>query len=331
MRKLLGSSIAGLALVLTASCSSSGKSAQGPSDGSMVLNFPAITISPGEEDTECVVVRLGNAAAMHVGTIHDKLGDGSHHMIVYRVNDTEEQKEPFACKPFTDTLNPAKGQPLIVSQKKDDVLTLPPGVAFTLDANQMIRLELHYINPGSAPLTLEASTSFLPMADADFQNEAGFLFIGDADITLPPHAETTLGPVFFKAPADYSDVKFFAITGHEHSTGTGVTVQTATDAQSTVDDIYDVPGWLWSEPKTVQLDPPMTLPKDGGFQFTCKWNNTTDNKIGFGESALDEMCFFWAYYYPNKGAKVCIHTTQTKTPMDFCCPGADACKLVAAF
>ena len=32
------------------------------------------------------------------------------------------------------------------------------------------------------------------------------------------------------------------------------------------------------------------------------------------------MCFFWAYYYPSKGAKVCFHTSQGGG-IDQCCPG----------
>ena len=39
------------------------------------------------------------------------------------------------------------------------------------------------------------------------------------------------------------------------------------------------------------------IPDGGGFRFTCSWNNTSDTTVRFGESAEDEMCFFWAYYY----------------------------------
>ena len=32
------------------------------------------------------------------------------------------------------------------------------------------------------------------------------------------------------------------------------------------------------------------------------------------------MCFFWAYYYPDKGAHVCFHTDQFLGGFDLCCP-----------
>jgi Copper type II ascorbate-dependent monooxygenase, C-terminal domain len=73
-----------------------------------------------------------------------------------------------------------------------------------------------------------------------------------------------------------------------------------------------VPNWIWSEPATVQHEPAFTVPQGGGFRFTCKWHNpnpdATAPPVVFGESANDEMCFFWAYYYPSHGSHVCVHS-----------------------
>jgi hypothetical protein len=287
------------------------------------LSIGPIMAMPGEENTQCIIVHLGNMSSIHVGQIHDVLTPGSHHMIVYRSSETVEQTTPVDCVPFTDTLDPTKGSTLVVTQKKDDTLTLPQGVAFTLDPQQMIRIELHYINTGSTPLEITGTTNFVTMADSQYKDEAGFLFIGDPDITLPPHAQTTLGPVFFSMPIQYQGVNFFAITGHEHQMGTGVNVWTASSATDPGTSVYDVPGWLWSEPTTVQATPPFVLPDQGGFKFTCTWDNTSDSTINFGESALDEMCFFWAYYYPSQGSQVCIHSDRVGMGgVDVCCPGA---------
>ncbi len=287
------------------------------------LSIGPIMAMPGEENTQCIITHLGNAASIHVGAIHNVLTAGSHHMIVYRSSETVEQLTPVNCVPFTDTLDPTKGSTLVVTQKKDDTLTLPQGVAFTLDPAQMVRIELHYINTGSTPLEITGTTNFVTMADSQYKDEAGFLFIGDPDITLPPHATTTLGPVFFSMPLQYQGVNFFAITGHEHQMGTGVTVSTAASSSDPGSSVYDVPGWLWSEPATVVATPPFVLPAQGGFTFTCNWDNTSDQTVNFGESALDEMCFFWAYYYPSQGSQVCIHSDRVGNGgVDVCCPGA---------
>ncbi|MEO5725713.1 MAG: hypothetical protein ABI134_19575, partial [Byssovorax sp.] len=116
------------------------------------VTFDSVTVNPGEEDTRCVVKRIGNTGAIHVDQIENALGPGSHHLIVYKTSDTVEQLTPFECKPFADLLKPEKGVPLMISQKTDDTLALPPGVGFEIEAEQMVRLEMHYINATSSPL-----------------------------------------------------------------------------------------------------------------------------------------------------------------------------------
>jgi hypothetical protein len=311
------------ALELTIGCSSS---KPGQTLSSYSATFGPVTVPPATERTQCVVVRLGNADKIHVGAIHNTLGTASHHMLVYRVNDTTEQPTPFDCRPFTDTLDPSKGSPLMVTQKKDDVLRLPAGVAYSLDAQQMLRIEMHYINPTSDTVTLTSTTEMEQMADADYQNEGDFLFIGSPDISLPPHQTTTLGPAFFPVPADFADVSFFAITGHEHQLGTNVTVSTSMSKDDSGTPVYAISNWRWNEPATKLHDPTFKIPDGGGFRFSCEWNNTTDQTVKFGESAEAEMCFFWAYYYPSQGAKICFHSEKySKGSIDICCPGNPIC------
>lgn len=292
---------------------------------SFTVEFEPMLVAPGEENTKCVVKKLGNTELAHIHEIHNVLPQGSHHLIVYRTNDTEEKLEPFECEPFVDTLDPAKGSPLMVTQKHDETLTLPDGVAFSLEANVLVRLEMHYINPTPEDLMVSATSTFTTMPDAEFENEAGFLFIGNPDIDIPPHSELTLGPTFMELPPNLDGSKFFGITGHTHQWGTNVTVS-ATDSENGEDTpVYDVPGWLWSEPATVKLDPPVEIPSGGGFRFTCEWNNLSDQQVQFGESANAEMCFFWAYYYPSQGSFVCAHTDQVPGGFDLCCPGDAFC------
>jgi len=318
-----------VAAVLASACSGktdTAPSADSPEGGEPAGTSYTLTVGPldvpaGTEKTQCVVMHLGNANAMHVNTIHNTLSQGSHHMIVYRSTETQEQLTPFDCVPFTDTLDPAKGTTLMVTQKKDDTLSLPDGVGFALDANQMVRIELHYINASAQPIQVTATSTFVAMDEASFRDAADFLFIGDPDIKIPAHSQFSLGPIFFQLPPEYAGVNFFAITGHEHQYGTNVTVSVAANATDPGASVYDVPNWLWSEPATVQATPPFQIPQNGGFRFTCDWDNTSDNQVSFGESANDEMCFFWAYYYPSQGAKVCMHTTQYMGGYDLCCPG----------
>lgn len=289
------------------------------------VTFDAITVPPGEEHTQCVVKKLSNLTAAHIGQIHNVLGEGSHHLIVYRTADTVEQPTPQDCQPFSDLLKPEKGTPLMISQKADDLLTLPQGVAFTLQPEQFIRLEMHYINATAAPLQVQATSTFIALDDKDFQNEADFLFMGNPDIDIPAHSAFTLGPTYLPLPKELAGVNFFGFAGHTHQWGTNVKVATTTGKTGTDTPVYDVQGWSWSEPETVYKDPPIQVPANGGFRLTCDWQNDGNSQVGFGESATDEMCFFWTYYYPSKGAFVCAHTDQVAGGYDLCCPGNAFC------
>jgi len=293
------------------------------------VSIGPISIEPGRENTQCVVKRLDNPAAIHVGTIRNVIASSSHHLVVYRTNDTTEQTTPFDCTPFLDTLDPARGSPLMITQKHEDVLDLPQGVAFSMAADQMVRLELHYINTTTDPVDVTATATFEVLPDAEFKHEAEFLFIGNPDISLPPRSQAVLGPTYFALPAEFAEAQFFALTGHTHRFGTNVTVATAPSQSGADTLVYDVANWSWSEPETVRHDPAFQVPSGGGFRFTCEWNNTTSSTIPFGESAMREMCFFWAYYYPSKGAKVCVHSDNYG--LDACCPGSSLCDLIRSY
>jgi hypothetical protein len=300
----------------------------GNGEQSFTVQFGPIQVPPQTENTQCIVVPLGNTASVHIGQIHDLLGTSSHHMILYKVAAQAAQTTPFNCQPFQDTLNPADGNPLIISQKKDDLLTLPPGVAFTLDANQMVRLEMHYINASTTTTTTLVTTSTLTtMNAADYKYDASFLFIGDPDITIPPQSDFTLGPVYFQVPATYASSNFFAMTGHEHQWGTKVQIWSATGASDPGSLIYT--NTDWSDPVTTDFTPPFHVDANGGFKFQCDWYNGSTSTVTFGESAgTNEMCFFWAYYYPANpsGAQVCFHTQKLGgTGTDACCPGSALC------
>lgn len=292
-----------------------------PPQGSHTVTWGPLTVPPGSEDTRCVTVRLGNASMLRAHQIHNELGDASHHFIVYRVSDTMERPEPYACDPFAGTLNPdgSGDGPLMITQKFDETLTLPDGVAFTLQPDQMIRLEMHYINAGETEQELVATSTFIPIAEAEFQHEADFLFMGDINISIPPMSAHTLGPTYMALPGELADANFFAITGHEHQWGTDVFIETATSQGGAGTAVYDIVDFNWDEPDTVYFDPTFQVPTGGGFRWTCEWFNGSNETVTFGEGANEEMCFFWAYYYPSIGPRVCF--AHSGFGVSACCPG----------
>jgi hypothetical protein len=295
------------------------------------LMWGPVTVPPGQENTQCIWLHLDNDAEIKVHQLHDTLSQSSHHLIVYVDDlDTTEQTTPTPCQPFTGALNTTgKITPIAITQKKDDEITLPSGVAYTLAPHQMIKLEMHYINTTDATAQASANVDFYAADAATIHDEASILFTGSPDITLPPGQTTTLHE-FFSVPSylDLSSSHIFAITGHEHRFGTGVQVNVAPSKSGPMTSVYAPSPFVWSEPATTPHDPPFSVPVGGGFDFTCTWNNTSSQTVTFGESANDEMCFFWAYYYPSQGSKVCFHTDRGGLSFNLCCPGDSLCSQI---
>lgn len=210
---------------------------------SFQVNWGPYTVPAGQEDTRCVVKRLGNIDPIKVHEITNVLGNASHHYIVYRSIETVERPDPFPCTPFVDTLDPTVGGPLMITQKFEETLTLPGGVGFSFEANQMVRLELHYINASPSDVVAEPITTFVAIDDQYFTFEADFLFIGEVGFTLPVGESNipTSSPSYLQLPPDLDGPQIFGITGHTHQYGTNVLISQSNNG--TADDriVYDIP------------------------------------------------------------------------------------------
>lgn len=294
------------------------------------LTWGPVTVPAGVENTQCVWVKLNNDEPIKVHGLHNTLSTSSHHLIVYKDDqDTTEQTTPVKCQPFTGALNASgKIMPLAITQKHDDEIILPDGVAYTLAAHQMIKLEMHYINAADADAQTTGTVNFETADPSTIHDEAGLIFTGSPDINIPANSQATLHQ-FFTVPStfDLSQSHIFAMTGHEHHFGTGVQVSLAAQKGGALTELYNPSPFMWAEPLTQTFDPPFSVPQGGGFDFTCSWTNTSNQSVSFGESANDEMCFFWLYYYPaqgTEGSRVCVHTDQfngANGGTDVCCPG----------
>jgi hypothetical protein len=306
-----------------------------PGGESFTVTWGPVTIGPSEEDTRCIQKKLGNAGPAWIGNIRTNL-QASHHMIVYRVPGDEEMAELYPCSPFFDTVRPASASaPLMVTQIEEEDLGLPAGVAFSVDADQLVRLEVHFINYTDADLTIEASATFDTVPEEQVEHVADFLFTGNLDIELDP-GPGSLGPTWFPLPSELADIRMFGMTGHTHQWGTDVEVELRPSRDEPGQMVYDYEDWNWQEPPIARFDPPLTLPAGAGFRFTCRWDNRSGGPVHVGEGANDEMCFFWGYYFPSQGHKVCVHTDQyddgvDEPGVDLCCPGHPYCSFLDQF
>jgi hypothetical protein len=264
----------------------------------MKVSIVVPAVAAGQEGTECLQVKLSNAAPIDIVQLHNRLSAASHHFIVTALTDPAAVEKPrAACMPFRGAI---AGAPLAITQKHDDMISLPQGVGYHFNANQVVHLELHYLNASDKTVDVSGEAE-LVAADPSLKLQQGaVLLVGTTDINIPAHMTHQNQPKFLALPQGMDGVQFYAMTGHTHRLGTNVTVSSATNATTPGPQLYAPANYDWEAPEMKSLTPHATIPAGGGFMLQCSWNNTTDAAVSFGESALNEMCFFWAYYYPRK-------------------------------
>lgn len=269
----------------------------GASTEQRAVTFPDRTLMPGEEVTMCREIRLGNADPMLIRRIHVSIPNGSHHVIVYRSRATEEQPTPTRCTGLSGILQGTA--PIFIAQQRESGVELPAGVGLEIAADQMIRLEEHFVNTTAGPITAGARVTF-DLAPREGLTAADMMFWGTQNINVPPRSMSTAQ--YFR-PA-LSGVNVFGLTSHTHQFGVRATVEVATALTGAGREVHR--NETWEEPPLTLFDPPLTFGAGEGLRLVCNYNNTSSQTLRFGESYYQEMCFLWAYYYPSQGFHVCF-------------------------
>lgn len=279
----------------------SGDAAAGADGFISVNSFSAsvgpLTIQTGQEITYCITLRLPNTEAVFVPRMTAVLAPGSHHLVVYRSQATSENLTPTPCTAFAGVLG-GNAVPMMIAQKLNEDLTFPQGVALKFAAGQMVELEAHYINATAAPIQGLGTVSFdsLPVTTPNVV-ESDFAFFGTFNVAIAPNSTGSVGPLFVTG---ITGTHGFAVTTHQHRLGTRFRIwaaQNATDtAHAPIADTTD-----WANAPLYHVNPEMAFDGTNGVAYQCEWNNTTSQLVTFGESALQEMCFMWMYYYPSHG------------------------------
>jgi copper type II ascorbate-dependent monooxygenase-like protein len=275
--------------------STAGPEAGGPPVQTITASIGQIQVDPNQEKVVCITLRLPNADPVYVARITVQLLKG-HHLVTCRDAATTENLTPTACTTFQGILT-GTGQPLMITEKPADDLTFPQGVALKIAAQQMIQLEGHYINTGTSTVQGTGTVNFetIPITTPNII-ESDFAFWGTLNISIPP-GTYSIGPIFAKG---LSGTHGFALTTHQHRLGTDFKIWAANDATDTnhppVAHTTD-----WANPPLYRLNPELNFDGQNGLAYQCTWNNTTGQTVTFGESANQEMCFLWMYYYPSMG------------------------------
>jgi hypothetical protein len=311
-----------LASLLVAACEKGpgggGPDMARPLDGAVSVTIGPFQIGSGVEIVKCAVVKVPFDVDTDVVRIHTDLAPGSHHLILYRSVETQEQP-PYDCTSFAGVFNGEA--PVFIAESADSDMQLPTGVAYHFTAGQMVRLEAHYINTTQATLNaqgtvyLVAGATGMTYQPADMMmcgsvgslacQLGGGVHAGDSNYTLPVGFYDGTA-VNLRGPAmnvDLTKLKIFAFTSHEHHHGKNVTIWKSTGHDvAMAQKLYSNDSWDNPPLKVLPDDQLLTFATNEGFAWQCSYDaSDTTTDLCFGESANDEMCFIWAYYFPSVG------------------------------
>lgn len=302
------------------SSSSTGDFDAGAKITTLARSMSPDTLQPGQENTQCITVNLNNPEGAYVRRIRADLTTGSHHMVVYTSSKTVEDPVPKNCQPFSGILNGE--HPIFIAQQPQAKLEFPTDengtpVGFEIPPNQMVKLEMHYIDTTKFPLSVIGKISFDTVPLSTMVTKSDLAFWGTTQINIPPNSVGNTGVLYQRALAG---TKTFALTTHQHHLGTEMRVWYGNSANDP-NKLLVAEGKNWADPPLELFAKPLDFPTNGnstlstkGLAFECKWNNTTPNTVTFGEGFNDEMCFVWQYYFPSQGFQLCVDGFCNKIP-----------------
>ena len=278
----------------------------GVQTGVFSVGIGPIPVPAGQETTQCIVMRMPTTAPVDVVAIETTLAAGSHHLIVYRSTATQEALTPAPCSSFQGV---EMGEPpIFIAESPHSVLTMPTGVAYHFPAGQMVRIEAHYLNATTQDIMGMGTVLFTAGASGNYQ-PADIMMCGNVPSLYTPGVvpgASTLPPGFYGggSDVDFTKLKIFGVTSHEHQLGTDVKIWKSTGKTNpnTSTPLYDNPSW--DNPPLLNFGDQnlISFGPGEGLEWQCSYNNPGTNTVQFGPSAQkNEMCFIWAYYFPSVG------------------------------
>ena len=254
-----------------------------PEPGVQITTGP-MPLEPGEEKTVCVFLDLPSDVDLDVIKLEQRNAGYAHHFILFR-GGSAHAPGVGECPTTLFVQHP----PIFPGTRNQPSFAMPAGVAIPLAKRQPLILQLHLLNAGDEPVVEELKINIHAGDPSASYERAGVVGGSDFDFRIPPGQMYTATQRCYLGP-----MKLFALTSHSHSRTISFDIRASLSATGMP--IYH--NTSWSEPEVGQYDPALELPAFSWLEFSCTWFNETTSTITYGETAEDEMCMFFGYYYP---------------------------------
>ena len=182
--------------------------------------------------------------------------------------------------------------------------TLPEGVALEIDSEYGLDLNPHYFNYTDETIWGEVYFNLHASLPSEVDHVAGILQLGENNIELPPHQETTLTETFntnqilnsinIDPPSEASQLKIFQLFSHAHQLMTrfDILILHPNGEEELIYTALD-----YEHPPVLSLDPPLIITQGQSIISRATYYNDTDNWVNFGLLSTDEMMIVFGLVY----------------------------------
>jgi hypothetical protein len=178
------------------------------------------------------------------------------------------------------------------AQAADQKILLPEGVAAPIPGGIKVMQEIHYVNTSAQDEKVYSDINTYTMPKADVKDTIWGTVVRDTHLNIPPmseHQEWTRCVMS-------EEVQLLFLASHTHQLGRSVTVRPF-DGKTAGDQMYE--NTNWESPRLEDFTTQkMMIDKGQGFEFTCNFQNSTNEMVNWGFLAEDEMCQIALVYTP---------------------------------
>jgi hypothetical protein len=267
-----------------------------PPENGFQLVSPDIEIASGEEVTYCWYTTIDIDQAVGVKKWSSTMTPGSHHLIVYFTGSEEQPDDTITqdCGGFGAGLPPVW---TYSAQTPEAENPMPAGVGMTVNAQQKLFVQMHYLNVTPNPISAHVVINAETYAEGEQYEPAS------PYITF--NTEINLGPMEAGSVEGTCDVpagkKFFTLSTHAHRRATRTYVMDG-DTMLFDSDNWEHPGATdWRQAPYYEFN--------GALTYHCDYQNDLDQPVTTGDSAdTDEMCMAVGYMFPATSPTYCLNS-----------------------
>jgi hypothetical protein len=286
-------------------------------DQTVTLSVQPFTVPAGAEVYMCQVFANPFSSEADLVWMQGVMSKGSHHFFLFSIDPLSTlvggystslspcPKAGFEFHPFP-----------FLSQQPVWTVQYPPApdgslMGYPLQPSNFLMINVHYLNPGSAPIQATASIALKSAKPGVVKTHVGSLFLSQGNLSIPPSAtrsnptiSTSVwngNPLAASPDGSYS---IFASWSHMHKWGLELWAS-SNDQTFYSETNWSEPGLFWhlpgySNPTTAMGNAtPVAMTAAQAISWSCKDYNDTGAPLAFGESALTNvMCIYVASYYP---------------------------------